>query len=156
MPYIPRAATKAVCAHCNSPFEKKHASRKYCSNTCNVQASYARNGRAGEPRATRADLEQMLAKMMALMNITPELATTEKPAPKTVKSAKSATKPAAPAAKAAATKPKKTITKPAAKAATSKKKGTKPVLSTQDVEIPTKRLKYDDEGRPIERISFPW
>ncbi len=147
MPYVPRKPTTALCAHCNASFEKNHAGRKYCSNSCNVLAHYARNGRPGEPRATRADLEQTIAKMMELMNIKPELSITVKPAapkpapkaltekpaakaavkrtPKTTKKAKTATKPAPPkpAAKAAATPPKKKITNPAPKAKPTAKKG---------------------------------
>ena len=149
MPYVPRPATTAQCAHCGANFEKKHASRRYCSNSCNVQASYARTGYRTEGRLTRADLEQALAKMMAMMNVTPELATATpptaakaqakkpaakaavKPARENGKFVKSATKPAAPAAKAAATKPKKKISapappKPAAKAAAKPVKKTAP------------------------------
>lgn len=93
MPYVPRQATTAQCAHCNASFEKKHASRKYCSNSCNVQANYARNGRPSDGRATRADLELALAKMTQLV----ELVTGKSvPAAKKV-----ATKPAALAAKTA-------------------------------------------------------
>jgi hypothetical protein len=126
MPYVPRQATTAQCAHCKASFEKKHASRKYCSNSCNVQASYARNGRPSDGRATRADLEEALAKMTQLVELV-----TGKGVP-TAK--KVATKPTAPAAKAAATKPKpakKTISTvkkgiiipaPAAKAAATKSK----------------------------------
>ena len=110
MPYVPRPATTAQCAHCGADFEKKHASRRYCSNSCNVQASYARNGRPSDGRPTRADLEQTIAKMTELMEVM-----TGKPA----QAAKAvATKPAAPAAKAAATKPK-----PAKKAVSTVKKG---------------------------------
>jgi hypothetical protein len=145
MPYVPRQATTALCAHCQAPFEKKHASRKYCSNPCNVQASYARNGRPGGDRPTRAELELMYAKMMALMNITPELATTSpvaakaqprKPAAKavvkqaskpvkTAKTAKNTTKSPAPAPKKAATSPVKKITSPAPAKKTVKKPVTK-------------------------------
>ncbi len=139
MPYTPRPATTALCAHCSEPFQKKHASKKYCSNTCNVKASYARNGRPGEPRATRADLERTLAKVMEMLKLTPELATSTQPAaPKSAskalpakpaakaavkqapETAKTATKPAAPAAKAAATKPAKKITNSAPPAPTAK------------------------------------
>lgn len=136
MPYVPRQATTAQCAHCNASFEKKHASRKYCSNSCNVQANYARNGRPSDGRATRADLELALAKMTQLV----ELVTGKSvPAAKKV-----ATKPAAPAAKTAVTKPKPakkavsmvkkgiTTPAPAAKAAATKpkKKITKPAPSS--------------------------
>jgi hypothetical protein len=115
MPYVPRPTTSAQCAHCNATFEKRHASRKYCSNSCNVQASYARTGYR-EARATRADLEQILADMKQLM--LGKLA----PAPPKPAAKAAATKPApkitkptslAPAAKAAATKPAKKITTPA-------------------------------------------
>jgi hypothetical protein len=109
MPYVPRPATTAQCAHCGGSFEKKHASRRYCSNSCNVQASYARTGYR-EGRATRADLEQALARMTELVELV-----TGKPAP-AAKAA--ATKPTAPAANAAATKPK-----PAKKAVSTSKKG---------------------------------
>lgn len=129
MPYVPRPATTAQCAHCGADFEKKHASRRYCSNSCNVQASYARNGRPSDGRPTRADLEQTIAKMTELMEVmtgkpapaakavatTPakKITAPPKPAAKAV-----ATKPAAPAAKAEATKPK-----PAKKAVSTVKKG---------------------------------
>jgi hypothetical protein len=114
MPYVPRPATTAQCAHCNATFEKRHASRKYCSNSCNVQASYARTGYRSEGRVTRAELEQMVAEMRQLVG---QLA----PAPAAKAAAtqsKKITKPTAPApaAKAAATKPKKKITKPTAPA----------------------------------------
>ncbi len=110
MPYVPRPATTIKCAHCKTPFESRHASRKYCSNSCNVLASYERTGYRGEPRASRADLERTLAKMMELMKVKPELATDKPAAPKAA--AKAAAKPAA----------KKPVTKataegPAAKAA---------------------------------------
>jgi hypothetical protein len=124
MPYVPRPATTAHCAHCNASFEKRHASRKYCSNSCNVQASYARNGRPGDGRATRADLEQMLAEMKLLLQgrSTPTPPTPAAKAAAKARFAKLAqkahdeekiTKATAPAptAKAAATKPKKKITK---------------------------------------------
>jgi hypothetical protein len=68
MPYVPRQATIEKCAFCNADFEKKHASRKYCSNVCNVQASYARTGYREQGRATRAELEAALAKMVALVD----------------------------------------------------------------------------------------
>jgi hypothetical protein len=96
MPYVPRPATTASCAHCGTSYESRHLRRKYCSNSCNVLASHERNGRPTSTRPTKADLEQMLATMMKLVN----------PKPK-------------PAAKAAATKPaaKALTKKPAAKAA---------------------------------------
>lgn len=125
MPYVPRPATTIKCAHCKTAFESRHASRKYCSNSCNVLASYERTGYRGEPRASRADLERTLAKMMELMNIKPELDTSKPATPKpTAKAAatkqkpepvaKTAPIPPKPAAKAAAKVPAK---KPAAKAA---------------------------------------
>jgi hypothetical protein len=120
MPYVPRPPDTIKCAHCKKPFERRHASRKYCSNSCNVLASYERTGYRGEPRASRADLERALAKMMELMKVSPPtLPTTPKPAAKALTkkpAAKAAVKPAAPkpAAKAVAKAPTK---KPAAKAA---------------------------------------
>ncbi len=120
MPYVPRPPDTIKCAHCKKPFERRHASRKYCSNSCNVLASYERTGYRGEPRASRADLERALAKMMELMKVSPPtLPTTSKPAAKALTkkpAAKAAVKPAAPkpAAKAVAKAPTK---KPAAKAA---------------------------------------
>ncbi len=120
MPYVPRPPDTIKCAHCKKPFERRHASRKYCSNSCNVLASYERTGYRGEPRASRADLERALAKMMELMKVSPPtLPTTPKPAAKALTkkpAAKAAVKPAGPkpAAKAVAKAPTK---KPAAKAA---------------------------------------
>ncbi len=141
MPYVPRPPDTIKCAHCKKPFERRHASRKYCSNSCNVLASYERTGYRGGPRVSRADLESALAKMMELMKVKPELPTgkptaskpaakaaakaqTKKPAAKAaVKQAPKSTKPATPAAKAAA-KP----AVPAAKKAV--KKTTKAVKKT--------------------------
>jgi hypothetical protein len=118
MPYVPRPATTIKCAHCKTAFESRHASRKYCSNSCNVLASYERTGYRGEPRATRADLERTVAKLMALVNVKPALATGQPAAKALTKkpAAKAAVKPTAskPAAKAVAKAPTK---KPAAKAA---------------------------------------
>ena len=152
MPYVPRPATTAQCAHCGANFEKKHASRKYCSNSCNVQASYARTGYR-EGRTTRADLEQALAKMthlVELMTSTPAPAdkaalkakTKEKlrqarlalAAEQAIETAKTIEQERKPATKAEATKPKsakKTVSTvkkgittpaPAAKAAAAKPK----------------------------------
>ena len=152
MPYVPRPATTTQCAHCGASFEKKHASRKYCSNSCNVQASYARTGYR-EGRTTRADLEQALAKMTQLVELmtgTPAPAdkaalkaeTKEKvrqatlalAAEKAIETAKAIEQKKKPATKAAATKPKsakKTVSTvkkgittptPAAKAAATKPK----------------------------------
>ena len=42
MPYVPRAAVAASCAHCGFAFEARHLRRKYCCNSCNVMASEAR------------------------------------------------------------------------------------------------------------------
>ncbi len=114
MPYVPRPATTIKCAHCKTAFESHHASRKYCSNSCNVLASYARTGYRGEPRASRADLERTLAKMMELMKVKPDLAPREQAAPRPA--AKAAAKPPTPKPTVkAATKP--AVKKPAAKAA---------------------------------------
>ncbi len=40
------------CRHCGLQFSSNNLNRKYCCNSCNVLASYARNGRPGE-RATK-------------------------------------------------------------------------------------------------------
>ncbi len=146
MPYVPRPATTIKCAHCKTAFESRHASRKYCSNSCNVLASYERTGYRGEPRASRADLERTLAKMMELMKIKPELATgkgatpkpTAKPAAKSATPkpvTKAAVEPAAkkPAAKAAIkTSPQagKPAPKPTKKAAKQTNKAKKPTVRT--------------------------
>jgi hypothetical protein len=67
MPYIPRAITVVNCAHCGAPFESRNLRRKYCSNSCNVLASYARTGQRAN-RPTKADLEQTVAEMRELVN----------------------------------------------------------------------------------------
>lgn len=154
MPYVPRQATTAQCAHCNASFEKKHASRKYCSNSCNVQANYARNGRPSDGRATRADLEQMLAQMKQLLQDRSAPAPS-KPAAKAVAKARFAeaaqkqatieatqkiTKPARlkPTAKAEATKPKKKATA----------KSTKPTQPTNnDALIAQRRAELKEKAR---------
>lgn len=157
MPYVPRPATTAQCAHCGTSFEKKHASRKYCSNSCNVQASYARTGYRTEGRPSRADLEQAVARMTELVELV-----TGKPAPAaktaTPKPEKKITAPAprTPAAKAAATKPakkavstsKKGITTPAptAKAAATKPKKK---ITKATTPAPTKATPTDRLGQPI-------
>jgi hypothetical protein len=132
MPYVPNPPTTGVCAFCNKTFEKRHASRKYCSNSCNVQASYARTGYRGELRATRADLEKMVAEMKQLLGqITPNPA-----AEAATKPTKKITTPAPPkpAAKAAATKP--TPPKPAAKAASRPAPEPTPRQSPQEIYSP--------------------
>ena len=146
MPYVPRQATTAQCAHCNASFEKKHASRKYCSNSCNVQANYARNGRPSDGRATRADLELALAKMTQLVELVTgksvpaakkvatkpaalavKTAVTPAKSPKkTVSTSKKGITPPVPAAEAAATKPKKKSSSPAPRKPTAKAAATKP------------------------------
>ncbi len=67
MPYVPRAATTASCAHCGTPFESRNLRRKYCSSSCNVLASYARTGQRAN-RPTKADLEKTVAEMKELVN----------------------------------------------------------------------------------------
>jgi hypothetical protein len=42
MPYVPRAAVAASCAHCGVSFDARHLRRKYCCNSCNVLAARAR------------------------------------------------------------------------------------------------------------------
>ena len=148
MPYVPRPPDTIKCAHCKKPFERRHASRKYCSNSCNVLASYERTGYRGEPRASRADLERALSKMMELMKVSPPTLATGKPAPKALAkkpAAKAAVKPAAPkpAPKALAKKPaakaavKPAPSKPAAKAAP--KKVTAPKPAKKAAKRPTKK-----------------
>lgn len=151
MPYVPRPPDTIKCAHCKKPFERRHASRKYCSNSCNVLASYERTGYRGEPRATRADLERTVAQLMALVNVKPTLVATgkpaaPKPAPKgqTKKpAAKAAVKPAPKTAKSTkpATKPAKKVAQPAAKAVITpkpaKKAAKRPV---KEKEAPVRRL----------------
>jgi hypothetical protein len=123
MPYVPRPPDTIKCAHCKKLFERRHASRKYCSNSCNVLASYERTGYRGEPRATRADLERTVAQLMALVNIKPALVATSKPAapkPAAKAAVKQVPKPAKPAP--LATKPaKKVAPKPTAAVARPKK-----------------------------------
>jgi hypothetical protein len=67
MPYIPRAITVVNCAHCGAPFESRNLRRKYCSNSCNVLASYARTGQRAN-RPTKADLERTVAEMKELVD----------------------------------------------------------------------------------------
>ncbi len=144
MPYVPRPPDTIKCAHCKKPFERRHASRKYCSNSCNVLASYERTGYRGEPRATRADLERTVAQLMALVNVKPALVATgkptaPKPAPKALTkkpAAKAAVKPASKTAKPA-TKPPKKVAPPAAKAITppkpAKKAAKRPIKKKEPV-----------------------
>lgn len=57
MPYIPRPELVVSCAHCHRDFTCNSLRRRYCCNSCNVLASYARNGRpaarAEEPVETK-------------------------------------------------------------------------------------------------------
>lgn len=135
MPYVPRAATTIKCAHCKKPFESRHASRKYCSNSCNVLASYERTGYRGEPRATRADLEKTVAKLMALVNVKPELVAS-KQATKIVaevpakKRAAKATTKQKPKAATPVKEPSSTTTKSAKKTAKQRVKAERPVVQT--------------------------
>lgn len=131
MPYVPRPATTVKCAHCQKPFQSKHASRKYCSNPCNVQASYARNGRPGGPRTTRAELEEMVAQMKVMMGIKSAPVPAAKPAVKALP-----TKPAVSPARVngrfvkSATKPAKKVVQSAAKKVTPPSKAKKPAVRT--------------------------
>ena len=54
MPYIPRSPKLMNCAHCGVEFAATNLNRKYCCNSCNVLASYARNGRPSERAAQKA------------------------------------------------------------------------------------------------------
>ncbi len=149
MPYVPRPATTAQCTHCNATFEKRHASRKYCSNSCNVQASYARTGYR-EARATRADLEQMLTEMKQLLQgqlapVPPKLAAkaaATKPAPKITNTKPT---PPTPAAKAAATKPAKKITTPAPPKTAAKAAVTKTTAKKKETAKPTARTAEEEK-----------
>jgi hypothetical protein len=49
------------CDHCGLEFTATNLNRKYCCNSCNVLASYARNGRPAE-RAARLAAELAEAK----------------------------------------------------------------------------------------------
>ncbi len=157
MPYVPRPATIIKCAHCKTAFESRHASRKYCSNSCNVLASYERTGYRGEPRASRADLERMLAKVMTEMTELVQLQTKLPPSkPATPKpAAKAAAKPAVkkPAAKAAPATPK-----PTAKAAvktpskTAKPAGPTPKATAKPAPKPAKKAaKQRVKAKPTHR-----
>ncbi|GAB3299486.1 hypothetical protein ACFQT0_31480 [Hymenobacter humi] len=65
MPYLPRPETTQACAHCGQLFAARHLRRKYCCNSCNVLASYARTGRrAAGP--SKADLEAVVQALLAL------------------------------------------------------------------------------------------
>jgi hypothetical protein len=94
MPYVPRPATTASCAHCGTSYESRHLRRKYCSNSCNVLASYERNGRNVSTRPTKADLEQMLATLIKLVNPKPKPAAKAAATPTGKKTAPKPTKPA--------------------------------------------------------------
>jgi hypothetical protein len=50
-----------TCAHCGREFSATNLNRKYCCNSCNVLASYARNGRPGERAAELAEAKKQLA-----------------------------------------------------------------------------------------------
>ena len=45
MPYQPRPLLSLTCAHCGRPYTARHVRSTYCSHSCNVRASHARNGR---------------------------------------------------------------------------------------------------------------
>jgi hypothetical protein len=46
------------CAHCGREFSATNLNRRYCCNSCNVLASYARNGRPGERAAELAEAKE--------------------------------------------------------------------------------------------------
>ena len=58
MPYQPRPPMSRTCAHCGCPYTAHHVRRLYCSHSCNVRASHARNGR---PKARPARPEVPIA-----------------------------------------------------------------------------------------------
>jgi predicted nucleic acid-binding Zn ribbon protein/uncharacterized protein YlaI len=70
MPYIPRPVTTEHCANCGQPFESRNLRRKYCCNSCNVLASYERNGRQSELQPTKADLQAVVVAMTRLLEST--------------------------------------------------------------------------------------
>lgn len=54
MPYVPRAAVAATCAHCGVAFTARHLRRKYCCNSCNVLAARARKKTTAAPAGPAA------------------------------------------------------------------------------------------------------
>lgn len=138
MPYVPRPATTVKCAHCQKPFQSKHASRKYCSNPCNVQASYARNGRPGGPRTTRAELEEMLAQLKAVMGTKSAPVPAAKP-PIKAQAAKPVTGPARVNGRfvKSATKTTKKVDPPAANKVTAPKPAKKAVPVVKKAVLPS-------------------
>lgn len=56
MAYTPRPFASHTCAYCEVVFAARNTRRTYCSPSCNVRASYARNGRRCGPLATTAGL----------------------------------------------------------------------------------------------------
>ncbi len=58
-----------TCAHCGREFSATNLNRKYCCNSCNVLASYARNGRPAERAEARkrfaADAKKLGAARLA-------------------------------------------------------------------------------------------
>ncbi len=82
MPYIPRAVSYHPCAHCGQTFESRNLRRKYCSNSCNVLASYERTGRReerGGSHLTKADLENVVKAVIELVNTTSTISAPSKP-----------------------------------------------------------------------------
>ena len=61
MPYVPRAAVAALCAHCGVAFAARHLRRKYCCNSCNVLAARARQRMGGRPVPPVADTVRQAA-----------------------------------------------------------------------------------------------
>ncbi len=49
------------CSHCGLEFSSNNLNRKYCCNSCNVLASYARNGRPGERAAKLAEAKKKVS-----------------------------------------------------------------------------------------------
>ena len=50
MAHTPRPSVLVDCAHCGRPFCARHARALYCTRSCNVRASHARNGRSRPAR----------------------------------------------------------------------------------------------------------
>ena len=50
MAHTPRPSVPVACAHCGRLFCARHARALYCTRSCNVRASHARNGRSRPAR----------------------------------------------------------------------------------------------------------
>ncbi len=66
------------CAHCGREFSATNLNRRYCCNSCNVLASYARNGRPGEQAAKLVEAKKQLAAAAAAKTSAKKLAEARK------------------------------------------------------------------------------